>query len=789
MITIIRDRSIAFKLVFFILSSCAIVFAVIFTYNYGVSRGMLIEKIEAAAESLVSGTAHNIETKILPAEKVPEYLSLALANPEVGKDDLLDFIRTSLENNPEIYGSAIAFEPYAFEKDIHSYSPYFYRDGSKIKYSDLGTDSYNYFNWDWYKVPKKLGHSVWSEPYYDTGGGETLMVTYSVPFYREESGKNKFTGVVTADLSLSWLDQMVSSLKMGKTGYGFLVSKEGKLITHPDKSLVMKESVLNMSAAKKGSALHVVGKAMTQGKIGFVLTTDPTTGKKVWIAYAPVPTTGWSLAAVFSQGELMEDLYNLNRVVLVIGIIGLLFMAAVIILFANSITKPLKVLASKTRDIAKGNMDFDLPGDDSKDEVGSLARALRYMKTELIDYIERLTKTTKEKEKIESELKIASSIQLGSLPRVIPPFTGRDDFELCATMRPAKEVGGDFYDFYFIDDDHLAFTIGDVSGKGVPAAIYMATAKTYIQAVAKMMKEPEEVLRRVNKELSCDNVSAMFVTVFFGILNIKTGEMRYANGGHNPPLIMRKDQDPEFFKGNGGCVLGAFEDAPVGGGTIKFQPGDILYMYTDGVTEAMSIKREEFSDARLKEMLTIHKDASIKEMVAETLSGIEDFSRGAPQADDITILVLEYFGKDAHDAHPVKSEEYQLRNDLSEIRVLAGLIGSFGKKNGFSGDLINDINLSLEELINNTIAYGYDENSAHLIDINIRLKGKELILKIVDDAAPFNPLEAPEPDTDKPLTERKEGGLGVFLVRNIMDKMEYKRENDKNILVLKKSVE
>ena len=780
MISIIRNRSIAFKLVFFILSSCVIIFAGIFTYSYGVSRDMLIKKIEDSARNLISGTVSKIEAKILPAEKIPEYLSIAMANPDVGKDGIVELLRSALEKNPEIYGSAIAFEPYTFSKDYAYYSPYAYNKNGKIQFSDLGTDEYAYPKWDWYKVPKKLNRPVWSEPYYDTGGGDTLMVTYSVPFYREEAGRKKFTGIVTADLSLSWLEKMISSLKIGKTGYGFLVSKEGKLITHPDKSLVMSESALKIPAKK--------GWVGSKEEIGFVSTKDTTTGKRIWIAYAPVPATEWSLAAVFPKGELMEDLHNLNRVILIIGLMGLLFLTTAIILFSNSITKPLKLLALKTRDIAKGHMDFDVPGSDSKDEVGSLARALRYMKTELIEYIERLTKTTQEKEKIESELKIASRIQLGTLPRVIPPYSGRDEFELWSIMKPAKEVGGDFYDFYFIDDKHLAFTIGDVAGKGVPAAIYMAISKTYIQSIAKMVKEPAEVLSRVNKALAHDNVSAMFVTVFFGVLNIETGEMSYSNAGHNLPLLIRKGKDPEFFEETTGCVLGAFEDSPIGGGKITFQPGDTLYMYTDGVTEAMNIDNKEFTDERLKKRLTVHKDDSIKEMIEGTLSGVEAFTRGAPQADDITILILRYFGKGGHGAHAEKSEEYQIKNDFSEIRVLADLVEKFGKKNGFSGDLVNDINLSLEEIIHNTIAYGYEDDSVYFIDVRISLKGKELVLEIIDDATSFNPLETPKPDVDEPIKERAEGGLGIFLVRNIMDKMEYKRKKDKNILLLKKTI-
>jgi len=580
--SIIRDRSVAFKLAFFILSSCAIIFTAIFIYNYAISRSILIEKIEDAARNLIAGTVSKIEAKILPAEKVPEYLSTAMASPETNKDVIAKLLRSTLENNPEIYGSAIAFEPYTFEKDLYYYSPYFYKDAAGVKAADLGTDSYDYFNREWYDVPKKLDSPAWSEPYYDTGGGETLMVTYSVPFYREVDGKKKFTGIVTADLSLSWLEEMVSSLKIGKTGYGFLVSKKGKLITHPDKSLIMNKSSLNRTDTKINNHLFGISSEILEGGIGFIPAKDPNTEKRIWIAYAPVPTTGWSLAAVFPKGELMEDLYNLNKVVLIVGLMGLVFLSVVIILFANSITRPLKILALKTRNIAKGNMDFTLPGTDANDEIGKLTQAFRHMRTELKNYIEKLTKTTQEKEKIESELKIAASIQMSTLPKLIPPYTGRAEFELYATMKPAKEVGGDFYDFYFIDDKHLAFVIGDVSGKGVPAAIFMAVAKTYIQSIAKIIKVPGEILSKVNTELINNDDSSMFVTVFFGILNIETGEICYANAGHNPPILIRKERDPEFFERKDGHMLGAFVDGTVGEGKIQFYPGDILYMYTDG---------------------------------------------------------------------------------------------------------------------------------------------------------------------------------------------------------------
>ncbi|MCD4824192.1 MAG: SpoIIE family protein phosphatase [Phycisphaerae bacterium] len=789
MISILRNRGIAFKLVFFILSSCVIIFASIFSYNYSISRGLLIGKIEDVAQNLTSGAAGKIEATLLPIEKIPEQLAYILEESSFTEDELKGLLHSIVEGNPNIYGGAIAFEPYAFNKDYAYFSPYYYRKNGKVQFVDLGTDEYAYPKWDWYKIPKKLNRPVWIDPYFDKGGGGILMATYSVPFYRTSQGRKEFIGVVTVDVSLSWLEEFVSSIKVGETGYGFLISNKGTLITHPDKDLVMNKTLEEVARTRNNPELLKVGGQMLQGEAGFVPVKNTVTKKETWIAFAPVPTTRWSLGVIFPKDELMAPLHALNRAVVLIGLVGLFFLSLVIILLSNSITRPLRILALKTRDLAGGNLDFELPSTRSRDEAGSLTESFRYMKNSLKKYIEELTKITSEKERIESELKIARRIQMGILPKIAPPFTEGKEFKIYAAMKPAREVGGDLYDFYFLDDKHLSFVIGDVSGKGVPAALFMVMAMTFIKSTAKIIKEPEEILSQVNKALMHDNASCMFVTVFFGILNIETGQIYYSNAGHNMPLVLRKGKDPEFLESDTGCALGAFEGVTFKKGKLDLAPGEALYMYTDGVTEAMNRDNEEFSEESLKEKLRSHKDDSIKKMVEGTFRGIESFSQGTPQSDDITVLVLRYLGRSEEaSVTSGKTEEYRIKNDISDIRKLADFVEMFGKKTGLSGDLINDINLSLEEIIHNTIAYGYEDNSVHSIDVRISLEGKELILKVVDDAVAFNPLEAPKPNVDKPIEERIEGGLGIFLVCNIMDKMEYKRKKDKNILLLKKTI-
>jgi sigma-B regulation protein RsbU (phosphoserine phosphatase) len=278
----------------------------------------------------------------------------------------------------------------------------------------------------------------------------------------------------------------------------------------------------------------------------------------------------------------------------------------------------------------------------SRDEVGELAESFVYMEQELRKSIKNLTATTAAKERIENELKIARTIQMSMVPKIFPPFPNRPEFELYAVIEPAKEVGGDFYDFFFIDDDHLYFVIGDVSDKGVPASLFMAVTKTLIRSQTSKEMLPDEVLRRVNQDLCVDNDSNMFVTVFCGVLHTRTGEVWYSNGGHNPPYLLTASGEVVTLERTGGMVLGVMEDIPYQTKRITLRTGDGLFMFTDGITEAMNGHNQLFSDARLRAVLHHINGASSIELIRGVVGEVERFAAGAPQSDDITALALLY---------------------------------------------------------------------------------------------------------------------------------------------------
>jgi sigma-B regulation protein RsbU (phosphoserine phosphatase) len=304
----------------------------------------------------------------------------------------------------------------------------------------------------------------------------------------------------------------------------------------------------------------------------------------------------------------------------------------------------LRMLARATRVISTGNLDAEFPLIKSRDEVGNLSESFITMKDSLKRYIKDLTETTAAKERIESELKIAREIQMSIIPKIFPPFPDRPEFDIYAFIEPAKEVGGDLYDFFFVDDNHICFMIGDVSGKGVPASLFMAVTKTLFKANTSEGVRPDEILTRLNNELSRDNESCMFVTIFCGILNTKTGEVFYSNAGHNPPLLLRQGKEAEYLDISDSIAVGAKEGLSFKTEKLVLLAGEALFMYTDGVTEAANIENELFSEERLRDNLSELQEKPIKDIVSSQLEKIEDFSKEAPQADDITMMIIKYFG-------------------------------------------------------------------------------------------------------------------------------------------------
>lgn len=639
-----KNRGIALKLVLLILISITIIFSVVFTYNYFFSRRIISENVEKNARNLAQSTVNRIDTVLMAVEKVPQNLAYFYENVPPEGEELIDLLRSVVKNNPEIYGTTIAFEPYAYSADTLHFAPYVCRSGDDIITTSI---SYDYIYHDWYRIPRKLNRPAWTEPYFDEGAGNIIMVTYSMPFYKDVDGKRVFMGVVTADISLAWLQEIISSIKIGQTGYGFLLSRNGTFVTHPDSGLVMNETIFSVAEAMGNESMRELGRKMISGNTGFTPFTSIMTNKECWMVYTPLSSNGWSLAVLFPQDELMADISRLNHTVIYISFCGFVIILIVTIWIARSITRPLRALSRAIEEIATGGFDVEIPPINSRDEVGKLADSFKYMKTSLKKYIVDLTEATAERERIESDLKVAHNIQMGILPKKFPPFPDRTEFDIYATLVPAKEVGGDLYDFFLMDEDHLCFTVGDVSGKGVPAAIFMAITKTLIKGKGTQGLSSVRIMKGVNEDLSIDNPFLMFVTLFLGILDLKTGELEYCNGGHNPPYLIKADGGIEALPTTNGMALGIVGDFVYKSNRIKLNAGDKIFLYTDGVTEATDKHDELYSEGRLEKDLRRLRECILPEIVSNIINNVSSFSQGLPQTDDITVMVLNYYGNNA----------------------------------------------------------------------------------------------------------------------------------------------
>jgi sigma-B regulation protein RsbU (phosphoserine phosphatase) len=632
------------KLSIMILASTTLIFLAAFGYNYYASRQLVLKNVRENARNLTSSAVSKIEITLNSVEKPPRYLATLLDQFTYSKEELLKQIQATVANNEEIFGSTVAFEPYAHDPSLNYFAPYYFRDGGEIKLSDLGNKDYQYFLWDWYMIPKELGRPVWSEPYYDEGGGDIVMSTYSVPFYRKTGGRWIFTGIVTADMSLEWLVDIVSRISIYKSGYAFLISQNGVFVSHPDRNLIMRESIFTLAEAAGDAELRNIGRNMIRGESDFVSVKQHFTGKKSWMYYAPLSSVGWSIGVIVPEDELFGDIQKLSRTVLMIGGAGFVFLFAVVVFISSTITRPLRELAVRATEIARGSLDVELPPTRARDEVGALTHSFEDMRVALKEYISNLKETTAAKERIESELKIARSIQMNFLPKHFPPFPEKQEFDIFATLESAREVGGDLYDFFLLDDDHLFFSIGDVSGKGVPAALFMAASKMLMKGTAHLDLEPAEILERVNSELCWENDSAMFVTVFCGIFNVATGEVRYSNAGHNPPVLLHASGKAEWLALPEGFMLGPFEDSRYETRSLVLAPGDMLILYTDGVTEAMNAASEVYSDEKLLETIMRSENKTAEGLVREIVQSVHAYAGVESQSDDITILALKYHG-------------------------------------------------------------------------------------------------------------------------------------------------
>ncbi|MDD2717175.1 MAG: SpoIIE family protein phosphatase [Candidatus Wallbacteria bacterium] len=642
----LRSKGLAFKLSFWLLTGCLLLFFLLFWCNSYISEKLIIKYMRENAGKLADSVSFQIEGILNPLARISENLAVFLENSELSEDELKSIMKELLSTNGDINGLCAMFEPGMFKSVVPGFAPYFFRGEKDIEYVDISADYQNEALGEWYQIPRLLQKSLWVEPYFDEDAHNVIISSYSTPFYRNLNGQRVFAGVVTVDVSLNWLERILSAIRISQSGYGFLITRTGRVVTHPDKKLIMNESIFSVAEEKNNPGLRELGKNMIAGRDGFARCQCGYLNRKSWYYYTPLRSNGWSLAIVIPEEELLSDLRSLNRILIMIAVVGIIAMLLMITRISRKITRPLCDLAMAAENIGKGNFDAQLPEIQGNDEIAVCNESFKKMQITLRAYIENLKTTTAAKEKIESDLRIAHEIQMGMIAKIFPPYPDRHEIDLYALIEPAREVGGDLFDFFFIDDDLFCFAIGDVSGKGVPASLFMAVTITLLRAKGNKGLTAGEIVTQINEKLCLNNESLMFCTLFLGLLNVRTGELMSCSAGHNPPYIKRNGAGLDSIKFPPKCALGISADIEYSSHSVKLNPGDRVVLYTDGVTEAENMQDELFHEKRLEKVLQKENDSDTPETTTRNiLASVKEFAAEAEQSDDITILVLHYKGK------------------------------------------------------------------------------------------------------------------------------------------------
>lgn len=633
-----------------------------------------------------------------------------------------------VRDNPVIIGSAVALVP-GYSRRRPSFAPYVCRENDTLQLKTLATEAYDYASQPWFTEPLELGRGFWSEPYFDTGGGEVLMTTFSLPVTDK---KGRVACVLTADLSLDWLTEMVGNVKVYPRAYSMMLSRLGQIMVCPAESLVMRKSVSEVTTGLEDSVtIQSIAQSMIAGEHG--KRTVLQGGEKNYVFFAPVERAGWSMSIVIPYDEIYGNIKRLGLMVLILQLIGLLMLILII------------------RSTALGQA--------------------------------RLQALSERKEKIERELQVARDIQMSMLPKTFPPYPDRNDLDMFGTIVPAKEVGGDLYDF-FIRDERLFFCVGDVSGKGVPASLVMAMTRSLFRTVSAHEISPQRIVTAMNDLMSDTNENNMFVTLFVGVLDLPSGHLRYCNAGHDAPLLI-SGEGVRALPVKANIALGVASGMIYHEQDDEIEAGESIFLYTDGLTEAEDEKHRLYGDKRFLQVCQGTAELSAHDILWKVREDVAKHVGKAAQSDDLTMLVIKYMNTN----QSIRAERHLvLHNDIQQIPQLADFIGRITAESGIDQSLSLSLNLALEEAVTNVILYAYPEGADGLVDIEAIIRDTQLDFIVSDSGKPFDPTQVQEADVTLGVDDRPIGGLGVFLVRSIMDSVSYERKDGKNVLYMTKKL-
>ena len=638
LIRLIR-QSMTARLILWIAALSSLVLLAALGFMFSQSKKSVRQEAINRAEEVLDNTVQrvtNILDRVEVATNNTDWLPVRHLD---APDSMFVYSRRILVNNPELNGCSISFEPYYFPGRGKYFSAYSLNENGEILTSQEGGPNYEYFTFDWYQMAKLLDAPCWTEPYFDFNPDEIysqeMIASYCKPL---KDTQGQYVGTISVDLSLGWLSQTISAVKPYPNSYSIMIGRGGTFFVHPDSTKLFYQTIFTETLERDDPDREALGKAMQAGEEGMKqLTID---GKDCYVFYKPLGTTNWSVGLVCPVSDILSGYNRLRKAVMIIVVLGLFLMLDLISRVIRHELEPLGELTRQAKTIADGNFEEGLTDEKRIDEIGQLHQSFTHMQHSLISYIDELKQTTAQKASIESELKVASDIQMGMVPRIFPPFPERSDIDLFAAMTPAKEVGGDLYDF-FIQDERLYFCIGDVSGKGIPASLFMAVTRNLFRIIAQQGHTPEKIATEINSVLSRDNDQGMFVTMFIGLIELDKGILRYCNCGHNPPVIVRPEEEAAFIPLKyTNRPLGVWEGGDFEGENLGNVQDALLLFYTDGLNEAENQQQELFGNDAVLRLMTEYGRLSAQEVILNLQKAVEQHRAGSIPNDDLTLLCL-----------------------------------------------------------------------------------------------------------------------------------------------------
>ena len=693
-------------------------------------------------------------------------------------DEAYAVCRDFLVNNPSVDGVAMAFAPAEYPAFRQGFCPYVMRGKHGEMIEQQWGDHSNYYKKEWYRVTKQYGKSRWSMPFLEEDGN--AVCSYCIPIKTKDG---RFLGVLAVDMSLENLTYKMQGIKPYAGSFISIMDREFNFLVHPDKKLILKGTPMQLLAKNKYEVNESIFVDMKNRKRGIGAFGEK--GDQKFLYYAPVKRAGWTVTLECDKAEIVKGVVAVRWQMVFIslaGMLGLLFMSFFVM---RKRLQPIRHYAKAAMLIAEGNFHTHLPKMLVHNELWVLGEALDHMQHSLDQYIQDLQTTTKEKGRIESELNIASKIQMAMIPKIFPPYPDRDDLDIYGTLIPAKAVGGDLYDF-FLRDEKLFFCVGDVSGKGVPASLVMAVTRSLLRIVAVQESRPERIVASLNNSMSDMNDSNMFVTLFMGVLDLPTGRLRYCNAGHNAPVIINgQTHQVEMLSVKANLPVAILPDFKFEMQEVTIQPGTSIFMYTDGLTEAENQEKVLFGEDNMMEMLKKMQGKTAQEQIEGMLGAVHEHVGGAEQSDDLTMVSLKYLRQQQQTRFYRKMT---LHNDIRETPRIADFMDDIVGETGIDTALASSLNLALEEAVVNVMNYAYPKDQVSEIAIETYADKENIKFVVTDSGVPFDPTKTTEPDITASLDDRAVGGLGIFLVNHLMDSVEYQRIGEENVLTLMKKL-